>query len=356
MNRAIALLGLVLTLAIAFLPGSQATAAQATAEAASNASPVASPMASPVPGGGIAAATQWLISQQGADGSFNGFSGKADAGTTVDALLALVAAKQSGIDVGDAIDKAIAFLKSADIALVYTQTGVGQAAKLTIALVAAGVSPTDFAGVTPIAIVQHGMNADTGIYGGGFYDHALAIMALKVTGNEVPDSALNAIQQGQAANGGWAFDGTTDDANVDGNTTSMVLQALAAMGEEKGDLATRGVAYLKTTVTAGGASYNTAEGALPDANSTALAIQGLIAVGEDASQLNASLAAFQNADGSFFYQESMPDPNLLATVQAIPALAGAIFPIKADAAAVSTIAPILAIGGRGIAEPTLIAA
>lgn len=350
MSRAIAVLGLAMAMMMALLPGARAFATQATPAA----SPEASPMASPVAGGGIEAATRWLISQQGADGSFNGFSGTPDAGTTVDALLALVAAKEAGVDVGDSIDKAIAYLKSADIALVYTQTGVGQAAKLTIALVAAGVSPTDFAGVTPIAIVQHGENAETGIYGGGFYDHALAIMALVATGNDVPDTALDAIQQGQAANGGWAFDGSTDDANADSNTTSMVLQALAAMGEQKSDLATRGAAYLKTTVTDGGASYNAAEGSLPDANSTALAIQGLIVVGEDVSGLTSTLNAFQNSDGSFFYQEGMPEPNLLATVQAIPALAGMIFPFTVESGA--TLAPVLAFGGRNVTQPVLIAA
>lgn len=329
-RRLIAIVGIVLALMVALVPGARGVMAQAT--------PAASPVASPVAGGGIDAATHWLIGQQNADGSFMGFSGKPDAGTTVDALTALAAARDAGVDVGSAIDQAVAYLKSGDVALVYTQTGVGQSAKLALGLVAAGVDPKGFASVTPIAIVEHGQNPDTGIYGGGFYDHALSILALIATGNDVPASALDAIQQGQAANGGWAFDGSTDDANVDGNTTSMVLQALVAMGEGKSDLATRGAAYLKATVTDGGASYNAAEGSLPDANSTALAIQGLLAVGEDVAPLNASLATFQNADGSFFYQAATPDPNLLATVQAIPALAALPFPITSAAAQGSTLA------------------
>ncbi|MGC4190573.1 MAG: terpene cyclase/mutase family protein [Thermomicrobiales bacterium] len=323
----IAILGIVLAMMVALLPGARGVLAQA--------SPAASPVASPVSGGGIEAATAWLISQQNDDGSFMGFSGEPDAGTTVDALTALAAAKGAGVDVGDSIDKAIGYLESGDVALVYTQTGVGQAAKLTLGLIAAGVDPNGFASVTPILIVQHGQNAETGIYGGGFYDHALAILALKATGSDIPDSALDAIQQGQATNGGWSFDGSADDANADSNTTAMVLQALAAMGEEKSDLATRGAAYLKTTITTGGASYNAAEGSLPDANSTALAIQGLLAVGEDVSPLSAALATFQNADGSFLYQDSMPGPNLLATVQAIPAQAEVAFPIVPAAAALA---------------------
>lgn len=316
------------------LPGARGAMAQATPET----SPVASPVASPIAGGGIEAATQWLIAQQNDDGSFMGFSGEPDAGTSVDVLMALAAAREAGIDVGDSIDQVVAYLKSGDVALVYTQTGVGQAAKLALVLVAARVDPKGFASVTPIAIVEHGQNPDTGIYGGGFFDHALAILALTATGTAVPDSALDAIQQGQATNGGWAFDGTTDDANADGNTTALVLQALAAMGEDKSDMATLGAAYLKATITEGGASYNAAEGSLPDGNSTALAIQGLLAVGEDVAPLSDALATFQNADGSFFYQASTPDPNLLATVQAIPALAHVVFPII-PAAAATTISP-----------------
>ncbi|MGC4107745.1 MAG: prenyltransferase/squalene oxidase repeat-containing protein [Thermomicrobiales bacterium] len=137
-RRAIAILGIVLATMMALLPGARGVMAQATPEA----SPVASPAASPVAGGGLAAAVQWLISQQNDDGSFMGFSGEPDAGTTVDALTALAAAKESGIDVGDSIDQAIAYLGSGDVALVYAQTGVGQAAKLALGLVAAGVDPT----------------------------------------------------------------------------------------------------------------------------------------------------------------------------------------------------------------------
>lgn len=327
-----AILAVAIAMAMMLAPGMRGAVAQAT--------PEASPAASPVAGGGVAAAVQWLIGQQNDDGSFVGFSGTPDAGTTVDALTALAAAKESGVDVGDAIDMGMSYLETGDTALVYTQTGVGQAAKLALLLVAVGIAPADFAHVTPILIVQHGRNAETGIYGGGFFDHALAILALTATGSEVPDSALDALQQGQAANGGWAFDGTTDDANVDSNTTALVLQALAAMGEQESDLATRGAAYLQATVTEGGASYNAAEGSLPDANSTALAIQGLLAVGKDVTTLNAALATFQNPDGSFFYQAGMEDPNLLATVQAIPAQAGVILPIVPAPASAGAVLPL----------------
>jgi len=337
MKRTRLVLPLLIGLALAVLAGPLAPSAIA---ATAQATPAASPEASPASGGqGIAAATAWLISQQGEDGSFLGFSGEPDAGTTVDALLSLAAAKEAGVDVGSAIDDALTYLASSDIALVYTQTGVGQSAKFTLALIAVGQDPANFANVSPLMILDHGLNPETGIYGSGLYDHALSILALVAAGKDVPTEAIGAIAQTQAENGGWAFDGSTDDAAVDSNTTSMVLQALVAAGQGEGDVVTKGVGYLESVSTDKGATYDLTEGASPDANSTAVVIQGLLATGNDATALLAALGTFQNADGSFFYNAETPGANLIATVQAIPALAKVAFPIQPASALVS---PVLA--------------
>ena len=63
-------------------------------------------------------------------------------------------------------------------------------------------------------------------------------------------------------------------------------------------------------------------------------VQALIAAGEDPASAewgnaSAALASFQNGSGAFRYMRDMPDDNLFATVQAIPALAGTPFPIAA---------------------------
>jgi hypothetical protein len=41
----------------------------------------------------------------------------------------------------------------------------------------------------------------------------------------------------------------------------------------------------------------------------------------------AALAALQNESGAFAWQAAIPDDNLLATVQALPAVAGKAFPL-----------------------------
>lgn len=292
--------------------------------------------------GGLAAATSWLLDQQLENGAFAGYSGEEDAGTTVDAIIALVAANNAGIDTADAVDTAIAWLGTGDIALVYEQTGVGQAAKLVLALVAAGENPADISGSNPISIVEAGQDAESGFYGEGLYNHAYAILALAATGNDVPSNALDVMASSQAENGGWAFDGATDPAMADSNTTAMVVQALVASGNADHEMMALALDFLASTVTDTGAAY--APGAEVDANSTALVLQAMIATGGETSGLDSALASFQLESGAYFYQSADTSENLFSTVQAIPAMAGAVLPVapSSDATPVALFPEFLA--------------
>jgi hypothetical protein len=288
---------------------------------------------STVAGTGIEGAVAWLVSQQGEDGAFAGFTGEPDAGVTVDAIMALAAAGHAGISTTPAIGRALGYLGSGDVALVYVQTGVGQAAKFALALHAAGENPLDFAHVQPLTIIENGVSPDTGLYGTGVFDHALAILALSATGTDVPQAAFDTLAGTQAENGGWAFDGSTDPAMADGNTTALVIQALVSAGMADSDLVPGGLAYLESTWTEGGYGYSNAEGTVPDANSTALATQALIAAGQDTTSQLAALGGFQNATGAFHFSAEVTSDNLSATLQAIPALARLPFPVEPVATA-----------------------
>jgi hypothetical protein len=292
-------------------------------------------------GGGLEGAVNWLTEQQDSSGGFVGFSGEIDPGITVDAALALAAAESAGVDTGDAIPHALDYLASGDVALVYTQIGPGQAAKLALGLVAVGEDPHDFANVDPLSILGFARNPETGIYGMGVNDHAYAMLALAASGEEVPADTIDALASTQAENGGWSFDGSGDEASSDSNTTAMIVQAIAASGLPDSGLTETAIDYLASTIRDDGAAYNTDEASIADSNSTALVAQAVIATGddpesEDWGSLLTALLRFQNEDGSFFYQEGIEDPNLLSTVQAIPALAGLAFPIPAQAGAAST--------------------
>ena len=273
----------------------------------------------------VQAATTWLMDQQLDNGAFAGFTGEADAGTTVDAIMALAAAEQSGVDVGTSLDDAIGYLSEGDVALVYEQIGVGQAAKLALALIAVGENPAEFSGFNPVSIVENGQNDETGIYGSGLYDHAYAMMVLSATDQEIPANALDALTATQAENGGWAFDGSTDAANADSNTTAMLVQALVASGNVDHETMAPALEFLASTVTADGAAY--APGSDADSNSTAMVLQAMIATGGETTGLQTSLATFQTDSGSFFYQAADPSDNLFSAVQSIPAAAGYALPI-----------------------------
>lgn len=284
--------------------------------------------ATPPSSGGLQSSVDWLIAQQTAEGGFPGFDGASDPGITVDALISLAAARQSGVDLETSIDDALSYLSSGDLALVYTQTGVGQAAKLVLALIATGQNIDDFAGVSPLLIVENGQDPETGIYGASLYDHALAILAIDAADGEVPVSAVDAIEAAQSGNGGWGFDGSTDPVAADGNTTSIIIQALVAIDASVDQLIADGLSYLETTVNEdGAAAFNDAPESVPDANSTALVAQALIATDGNPDLQLAALAGFQNASGAFFFTGEDTSDNLFSTIQAIVPLAGAVLPI-----------------------------
>jgi prenyltransferase beta subunit len=292
----------------------------------------ATPAATPSFGTGLQGAVDWLLSQEAADGGFVGFSGTSDPGATTDAVIALGAAKINGIDVD--LSKAVDYLEQNG--LVYAQAGTGQAAKLALAMFAAGESPLDVGGVDPIALVVRGQRDDTKLYGTGVYDHALSIMALTAAGETVPQSAYDALKKTQIKDGSWAFDGQKVAGAGDTNPTAVVVQTLVVAGKAQDPMIGKALEYLKTAqAERGGFAYQPAAQLVPDANSTALVVQALIAAGQDpasAEWKNAAgaLAAFQNPSGAFYYQEQQPDDNLFATLQAIPAIAGQALPVIAE--------------------------
>lgn len=321
LGRIRAVLALLLVLTIGLASGAQIVAAQ-------DATPAASPVVS---ASGIDGAVAWLESQQLDDGGFPGFSEESDPGFTLDVLIALGAAQNSGVDAQATIDAALEYLSEEDNTLVYAQTGVGQAAKLILGLTAVGVDASEFANVMPLSIIEEGIDPESGLYGTGLYDHALAILALGAMGEDAPQPAIDLLATSQAENGGWGWDGSTDEANVDSNTTAMVVQALIAIGEGESDMALGGLEYLDAVWTDDGATYGLAEGSVADSNSTALVIQAFVAAGRDVSGLEPALAGFQNASGAFFFTADDTSDNSFSTVQAIPALAGAALPVLGDA-------------------------
>jgi len=286
----------------------------------------------------VEAASAWLREQQDASGGFLGFSGEPDPGTTTDAVMALYAARQRDPAAAASLDAALTYLEREDNGAAYALTGPGQAAKLALAAVAGGQDPRDFAGLDLIAAMTAPLatpvpDGIAGIYGDDLYDHALVLIALTAAGEAIPDAALEPLRSAQGEDGGWAFDGSTAAGAADSNTTALVIQALVAGGYSDDPMVGRALTFLSTLLAPdGGFAYAPAEALVADANSTALVLQALIAAGENPDSPewgNAplALARFQTPSGGLRYMAIDEEPNLLATVQAIPAMEGLSLPV-----------------------------
>jgi hypothetical protein len=284
------------------------------------------------------AALDYLKTQQNADGGFgSGFSPDSSLSSTADTLMAIIAVggDPSAFDQGG--NTPITYLA----AQATSAATAGDLAKLILAAIAAGENPRGLGGVDSVAKLE-ALADDDGRIGGEmdtFVAQPLAVLALASAQRPIPAAAVNYMKAAQQENGSWAWDGTAETAG-DTNTTAFVVQALVAAGEaHSSESVTNALAYAKSIINEdGGWPYqNPSEyGTATDANSTAVTIQAIIAAGQDPAGSGwsvgdatpvAALEGLQNESGAFAWQAAMPDDNLLATVQALPAVAGKALPL-----------------------------
>lgn len=297
------------------------------------------------------AALGYLEAQQNVDGGFgSGFSPDSSVSSTADAVLAIVAAG------GDPA----AFDKGGNTPITYlaaqapsAATG-GDLAKLILAATAAGENPRQLGGVDSVAKLEAltGTDGKIGAATDTFFGHCLAMLALKSAERPIPAAAVDLIRAAQQTGGGWAWDGSEATA-ADTNTTAVAVQALTAAGEAPTSKAMiQALSYYKGIQNEdGGWPYQSPSsfGTATDANSTAVTIQAILAAGQDPAGAEwttatgqtpvAALEVLQNPSGAFAWQAAMRDDNLLATVQALPALAGKPFPLATMDVGLATTPP-----------------
>lgn len=346
----------------AVLMASVADPASAGAQHRSRAAAPASTMHKPAARSKLAQwGAGWLSAQITANGGHLDSFGYADPGNTAYAVVGLHAA-----GVGrTASAEAIAYLKTQLGAPVEYEDGTdnpGLLAYFILAAVSAGENPRRFGGTDRAhdlvarllaTIRTHG--ADAGLFGTGdpAYDGAfrqgLALAALKAAGvplwnRHILEASTWLIRQ-QCANGLWL--GYRADRSVacpaadpntftgpDTNDTALAVQGLAAYGlfsHRSRTLASLGAVQSADA----GFPYLAAPGQTSDPNSTALTIQALLVTGVSISKWKkgaatpiAALASYQlgcsapAADRGAFFYPGDTSPNVLATVQAVPAAAG----------------------------------
>ncbi|MCL7454075.1 MAG: cell wall anchor protein [Anaerolineae bacterium] len=297
----------------------------------------------------MGAALDYLQTQQNADGGFgSGFSPESTVGSTSDVLLAIIAGGGDPTSFAQNGDTPVTYLAGQAGAV----TTSGDLAKLILAAVAAGENPREFGGVDSVAKLEGTIGADgrIGTANDTFVSHLLGVLALASVRRPIPDAAISHIEEAQQENGGWAWDGTAETA-ADTNTTAFAVQALAAAGQAgDSEAIAQAIEYYRGIQNEdGGWPYQNPSdfGTDTDANSTALAIQAILAAGQDPADWTAAsgqgpvaaLEAFQNESGAFAWQAAMPDDNLLATVQALPALAGETLPLATMAVGAAAATP-----------------
>lgn len=195
--------------------------------------------------------------------------------------------------------------------------------------------------------------AVTGLYGttdptyDGVYRQSIAILGLHAAGRAPRPEAVQWLLSQQCADGSFtsykstaacpAFDPGTFTGGADSNATAMAAEALLALGTPTAKAAaTKAATYLKGAQLADGSwEFNPGNSGSGDPNSTALVLLALDAAGLAPAHAAAPFFAGLQVGRTDFAGTAAADrgaisttfapgaPNLLATVQTVPALSGA---------------------------------
>ena len=222
--------------------------------------------------------TGFITGMQRPNGSIPAFS---PIGSTADAVLAFVATGSGR----PAMREALGYLRRRVAA--GSVTGVGLQAKVVMAASAVGRDPRTFGGTNLLQAIRSQIGNDGHIDDAAVFDQALGVLAIEAAGVKPATSVTNWLLDAQCPDGGWSYDAPyapgTDDAHCDdgsgtdfftsdSNSTSSVVQALAAAGRTS--WGSDPFAFFETVRDPdhGGWSYSTGFIAT-DANSTGLVLQ-----------------------------------------------------------------------------------
>ncbi len=245
--------------------------------------------------------------------------------------------------------------------------GPGQLALLILDAEALGADPRSFGGTDLVArllATEQKAGPDAGLFGteaqvtafaAGGYQQGMALAALAaagVTGQSRLGKAIGWLVAEQCPDGGWTSPDNAANAcsgspgsfsGPDTNSTALALEGLAAQGAVTPALSDSALAFILAGQDLdGGWSYYPNTVATPgstDPDSTALVIQSLITLGTDPTAAEftkgtatpvSALLSFRLTSGkdagSFFFPPAPAPASLLATYQAVPALAGLALP------------------------------
>jgi Putative Ig domain len=300
---------------------------------------------------------RWLASQLTSSGYIPSTTpGQPDLAATANTVLALASA---GVD-PTGVHTALAYLGSHVDAYVTVggKDGPGQLALLILDAHAAGGNPRSFGGtdlVSRLLATERRSGASAGLFGvqsatfDGAYRQGLSLAALAgagVTSGSQVTAAARWLEKQQCPDGGWTSLITASNpcngnpaafAGPDTNSTALAVEGLSAIGVLGSTRAAAAWHFIVNAEDAdGGWGYDPNTASTPgttDPDSTALVVQAILALAQSPSAATlvkgaanplSTLRSFQltsgAGSGAFFYPGSTT-PNLIATYQAVPAMA-----------------------------------
>jgi hypothetical protein len=207
-------------------------------------------------------------------------------------------------------------------------TTAGAAAKVSLAASAAGADPSSLRGVDYLRRIR--VRYASGRYGVTAFDQALSMLALSAAGRPVPAAARSALRRTRGS-GGWGFD--LDPSQPDQvDATALIIEAMRAAGVPRKHPGLRKAAswMLRQRNPQGGLAAAGRRGAT-EANSTAEAIRALRALGRRPPvRTRTALRSLQERSGAVRFTRRAAGSRLLATNDAVVALAGLHLPVSGD--------------------------
>jgi len=224
----------------------------------------------------------------------------------------------------------------------YLETHAGNAnvsiapdvARMILAIVAAGESPTDFGGINFVdalkILYDDGQIGDTSLLNDDFWGVMALISAGESASSEIIANSVGFIKNNQNDDGGWSW-AINQSSDVD--DTACAVMALIAAGESSGSNAiTNSLNYIKSQQADNGGFLSWGA---TNPSTDSWAIDAIVAAGQNPTSSywtknnNTSiddLLGFQNLDGSFPDWQGNPSPWI--TAYAIPALLGKPYPVE----------------------------
>lgn len=286
--------------------------------------PTSSATAAPA---GVTGAVSFLTSRQQANGAF--FSSDATADSVAEA--GAVVARFGGP--ATVVDRAMRYVAAHGPARAADRAG--HAARIVLGVVTTGGDPRAFGGTDYVAALRAHYNPVTGLYDQGVYANALAVLGGAAADVPLDARTYDYFRLSACTNGGLSHEaGCARPADVD--TTAMTVIALRAAGRAVADEVITGARRFLLGARNAVGGWGLEAGDETNANSTGLALSAVAALGERADVAPwrsgsrdplRALRALQLPSGAFAYMAGQR-ANDYATVQAVPGLAAATYPLS----------------------------